>query len=161
MLMNYSSGLPALIKKTHFSCDNFVPFCSSFCVKFADISLEFPFVIIGGSKGGARDARPLHPIFFLQFSEKIDQNNRLVPPRLGLAPPPLGNPGSATSYHIVPDHKRKCSLRKNMSAIPYRFNGPNSFSDSNGLLWDIYCVISGELFCGYWIKMSQINFLRQ
>ena len=33
---------------------------------------------------------------FMQFSGKIDQNNRLAPPPLGLAPRPLGNPGSAT-----------------------------------------------------------------
>ena len=53
----------------------------------------------GGSKGGARDARPPFDPRFLHFRAvfgKNWQNNRLAHPPLGLAPPPLGNPGSAT-----------------------------------------------------------------
>ena len=50
--------------------------------------------------GGVRDAR-LPPsvqnfFIFMQFSEKIVQIIGLRPPLLELAPPPLGNPGSAT-----------------------------------------------------------------
>ena len=49
---------------------------------------------------GMRVPPPLGPIFFIfmQFSVKIDQNNRLAPPPLGFAPLPLGNPGSATVH---------------------------------------------------------------
>ena len=36
----------------------------------------------------------------MQFSGKLYQNNRLVPPPLGLAPPPLENLGSATDNYF-------------------------------------------------------------
>ena len=58
---------------------------------------------IGGSKGGGgrqgRAPPPLRPNFFnfMQFLGKIGKNNRLAPPPLQLAHPPLGNPGSATA----------------------------------------------------------------
>ena len=55
----------------------------------------------GGSKGGARDVRPPSGPKFLYFHavfRKNWPNNRFVaPPPFGLAPPPLGNPGSATA----------------------------------------------------------------
>ena len=49
-------------------------------------------------RGGARDARPPGPNFlrFHAVFRKNLPNNRLALPPLGLAPPPLGNPGSAT-----------------------------------------------------------------
>ena len=50
-------------------------------------------------------ARPPGQIFFIfmQYLKKIDQNNRLALPPLRLAPPPLGNPGSATApYKLYP-----------------------------------------------------------
>ena len=34
---------------------------------------------------------------FMQFLGKVGKNNRLAPPPLQLAHPPLGNPGSATA----------------------------------------------------------------
>ena len=55
--------------------------------------------VSGGSKGGARDARPPGPKF-LHFHAVFGQIGQIIgwrpPPPLGLAPPPLGNPGSAT-----------------------------------------------------------------
>ena len=50
-------------------------------------------------RGGARDARPPGPKFlhFHAVFGKNWPNNRLTPPPFGLAPPPLGNPGSATA----------------------------------------------------------------
>ena len=63
----------------------------------ADIML--PLADLGG---GRRDARPppLGQIFFIfmQFFGKNWSNSMLAPPPLGLAPPRLGNPGSATGY---------------------------------------------------------------
>ena len=59
--------------------------------------------ISGGSKGGARDAWPppllaQNFFIFMQFSGKIGQIIGWRP-SLGLAPPALGNPGSATAYY--------------------------------------------------------------
>ena len=58
------------------------------------------FIAIGGSRGGAqgRAPPPLGQIFFIfmQFFGKIGQIVCWRPPPLGLAPPRLGNPGSAT-----------------------------------------------------------------
>ena len=55
---------------------------------------------IGGSRGWrqGRAPPPLGPnsFIFMQFSVKIWPNNRLAPPPWKLAPPRLGNPGSAT-----------------------------------------------------------------
>ena len=57
---------------------------------------------IGGSKGGRQGRAPPPPplgpnsFIFMQFLGKFGQNNRLAPPPWGLAPPRLGNPGSAT-----------------------------------------------------------------
>ena len=47
----------------------------------------------GGGGGGAGTRSPLGPnlLIFMQFLRKIDQNNRLAPPPLGLAPPPPVN----------------------------------------------------------------------
>ena len=51
---------------------------------------------------GALGPRPPPPpwvklfFIFMQFLGKFGQNNRLTPPTLLLAPPPLGNPGSVT-----------------------------------------------------------------
>ena len=62
-------------------------------------------LISGGSKGGARDAPP-GPKFF-QFHEvlgKIWQNRMLEPPG-ELAPPPRGNPGSATANVSSRNHQ--------------------------------------------------------
>ena len=62
--------------------------------------------ISGGSKGGARGTRApptQNLLIFMQFSGKIGQIIRLVAPPLRLAPPPLGNPGSATEYEVVAD----------------------------------------------------------
>ena len=56
--------------------------------------------IIGGSKGGTRDACPPrgpNSFIFIQFSTKNLQNNRLAHPLWELAPP-QENPGSATAY---------------------------------------------------------------
>ena len=51
-------------------------------------------------RGGARNARPPGSKFlhFHAVFGKNWPNNRLAPPPLGLVPPPLGNPGSATEY---------------------------------------------------------------
>ena len=49
-------------------------------------------------RGGARDAPPSPK--FLHFHAVFGKNwpnSRWAPPPLGLAPPPLGNPGSATA----------------------------------------------------------------
>ena len=54
---------------------------------------------------GRQGRDPLSVQFFsfsCSFQEKIDQDNRLAPPPLGLAPPPLTNPGSATVSHLEP-----------------------------------------------------------
>ena len=51
-------------------------------------------------RGGARPSRPplaQNFFIFVQFSGKIGQIIGWRPPLLGLAPPPLGNPGSATA----------------------------------------------------------------
>ena len=58
---------------------------------------------IGGPRGRQGRVPPLSPNFFvfMQFSGKIDQNNRLAPPTSGLAPHPLGNPESATAEFNV------------------------------------------------------------
>ena len=60
-------------------------------------------ITIGGSRGGAqgRAPPPLGQIFFIfmQFLGKIGQIVCWRPPPLGLAPPRLGNPGSATDYN--------------------------------------------------------------
>ena len=61
----------------------------------------------GGSKGGARDAPPSRPKFLYCHAVfgKNEANSRLAPPPLGLAHPPLGNPGSATVMHqFLPDN---------------------------------------------------------
>ena len=71
-------------------------------------------VTIGGSKGGAREARPpLGPISFIlmQFLAEILPNNRFKPQTQGLVPPPPpGNPGSCIRYcsYIIneTDHER-------------------------------------------------------
>ena len=49
---------------------------------------------------GMRAPPAQNSFIFMQFSEKIGQiiGWRGPPPPLGLAPPPLGNPGSATAY---------------------------------------------------------------
>ena len=55
----------------------------------------------GGSKGGARDTRPPGPnsFNFVQFFGNMAKSYVGAPPG-ELAPPPRGNPGSATgSYH--------------------------------------------------------------
>ena len=49
----------------------------------------------GGSKGGVRDAPPGPKFHFHAVFGKNWPNNRL-------APPPLGNPGSATATHPDP-----------------------------------------------------------
>ena len=56
-------------------------------------------VTVADLRGGARDARPptaQNFFIFMQFSGKIDQIIGWHTPPLGLAPPPLRNPGSAT-----------------------------------------------------------------
>ena len=59
-------------------------------------------VFSGGSKRGARDACPPSLVqnffIFMQFLGKIGQIIDWRPPPLGLASPPLGNPGSATGF---------------------------------------------------------------
>ena len=65
----------------------------------------------GGSKGGTRDVHPPSGPKFLHFHAVFGKNwpnNRLACPPLGLAPPPLGNPGSATGggYFIEIDLNR-------------------------------------------------------
>ena len=58
-------------------------------------------------RGGARDARPPSPLwpkissFSCSFRKKIGQIIGWRSPPLGLAPPPLGNPGSATALEHV------------------------------------------------------------
>ena len=52
-------------------------------------------------RGGARDTRPPWGPKFFQFHAvfgKIWQNLMLAPPPGELAPPPRGNPGSATAW---------------------------------------------------------------
>ena len=70
----------------------------------AQVIIRPTFVFIGGSQGGrqGRAPPPLGPNFFnfMQFLGKIGKNNRLVPPPLQLAHPPLGNPGSATGITL-------------------------------------------------------------
>ena len=61
--------------------------------------------VSGGSKGeGVRDAPPPpggpNSFNFMQFFGKIWQNRMLVPPG-ELAPPPRGNPGSATACSSI------------------------------------------------------------
>ena len=72
-------------------------------LSFFPLQLFFSlFIFSGGSKGGARDARPRGRKFF-QFHAvfgKIWQNRMLAPPR-ELAPPPRGNPGSVTDLYRV------------------------------------------------------------
>ena len=66
-------------------------------------------IVSGGSKGGARDARPPggpNSFNFMQFLEKLAKSYVGAPPQ-GLAPQPLGNPGSATD----------CGLRKTASVM--------------------------------------------
>ena len=67
----------------------------------------------GGSKGGARDAHPWGSKFF-QFHAvfgKIWQNRMLAPPPEELAPPPRGNPGSATVPLLwMPCHVQCCDV---------------------------------------------------
>ena len=55
---------------------------------------------IGGSKGGARDAPPGSNFFstLCSFLGENWLNNSFSHPPLELAPPPWGNPGSATGY---------------------------------------------------------------
>ena len=65
----------------------------------------------GGSKGGVRDACPPSGPKFLHFHAVFGKNwpnNRLACPSLGLMPPPLINPGSATGgdYFIEIDLNR-------------------------------------------------------
>ena len=58
----------------------------------------------GGSKGGRKGrAPPLDPKFlhFHAVFGKSWPNNRLASPPLRLAPPPLGNPGSATAVYLL------------------------------------------------------------
>ena len=55
-------------------------------------------------RGGAGDARPPWGSKFFQFHavfEKIRQIRMLAPPPGELAPPPRGNPGSATGPDIA------------------------------------------------------------
>ena len=54
--------------------------------------------------GGRRDARPPSGSNFLHFHAVFGKNwsnSMLAPPPLGLAPPRLGNPGSATGTDSV------------------------------------------------------------
>ena len=83
------------------------------------ISLSHGFNIHWRIQGGARDARPpLGPNFFIfmQFLWIFGQNNRLVPPPLQLAPPPLRNPGPATdishAQYTSRSDRTKCSQTK-------------------------------------------------
>ena len=58
------------------------------------------FVSVVDLRGGTRDACPPSGPKFLHFHAVFGENwpnNRLAPPPLGLVPPPLGNPGSATA----------------------------------------------------------------
>ena len=62
-------------------------------------------LISGGSKGGARDAPP-PPLgaqilsISCSFQENMAKSYVGAPPG-ELAPPPRGNPGSATAYHCL------------------------------------------------------------
>ena len=69
--------------------------------------MGIPHITVTDLRGSARDARPLPPLaqnffIFMQFLGKIGQIIGWPPP-LGLAPPPLGNPGSTTvqSYSLL------------------------------------------------------------
>ena len=67
---------------------------------------------MGGSRwGGVRDVRPpLGPnsFIFMQFWGIFSPNNRLAPPPWELAPPPLGNHGSATAWCKLLDISQHC-----------------------------------------------------
>ena len=61
---------------------------------------------IGGSRGGGRQGRappprPQNFFIFMQFSGKIGQIIGWRPPPRELAPPPRGNPGSATAEELL------------------------------------------------------------
>ena len=84
-------------------------YCTFFCDICVTEMVRFPlkgilvlvnsYQVTLADPGGARDVPPPPvPIFFIfmQFLEKIGQNNRLAPPPLQLAHHSLGNPGSAT-----------------------------------------------------------------
>ena len=51
-------------------------------------------------RGGAPPSSPKFLHFHAVFGKNWP-NNRLAPPPLGLAPPPLENPGSATDHNII------------------------------------------------------------
>ena len=72
-------------------------------MKQITIVSTFRILFSGGSKGGCegRAPPPLAQNFFIfmQFLGKIGQIIGWAPP-LGLAPPPLGNPGSATALSL-------------------------------------------------------------
>ena len=44
---------------------------------------------------------------FMQFCGKLWQNRRLAPPPRGLAPPPVGGPGSAPEMCVVWIYNRR------------------------------------------------------
>ena len=78
--------------------DRYLFFSKHWSNLFWDLSI-ICFQASGESKGGARDARPPRGSKFFQFHAvfgKIWQNRMLAPPR-ELAPPPRGNPWSATA----------------------------------------------------------------
>ena len=54
------------------------------------------FLSSGGSKGGRTKFSQFHAVF-----RKIWKNCMLAPPSGGLAPPPIGNPGSAPVNHLA------------------------------------------------------------
>ena len=74
----------------------------------------------GGGSGGARDM--CHLLIQLKknvhavFRKKIGQNNRLTPPPLGLAPPPLVNPRSFNELSTRSYHKNTLILRHEPSS---------------------------------------------
>ena len=77
-------------------------------------------MISGGSKGGARDTPSRGPKFF-QFHAvfgKIWQNRMLAPPG-ELAPPPRGNPGSATGDNYSNKHDLIGDSKSSLSGLPW------------------------------------------
>ena len=59
--------------------------------------LHFHAVFIGGSKGGARDARPPWGSKFFHFHAVFDKKLKIIA-LLGVGAPPGENPGSATGF---------------------------------------------------------------
>ena len=64
---------------------------------FAKNSEIISYKVSGGSKGAPPGRPPTaqNLVNFMQFFGKFWQNRRLAPPSGGLAPPPMGKPGSA------------------------------------------------------------------